>query len=535
MSVTTAEVKTQKEFSSVNYRDYAVLSIQTQSREYSSEEPYMTPKINDGFGSGFILKTSISGNTEEQLFFVTNAHVIAESNSIRVRYANNSTTYQAKTLFVNHDCDLALLNVDDPSFWKQRKPFTLRDGYDANNIQETVYIMGFPAGGIECSTTKGIISRIEMQVYAHSGYYFPAIQVDASVNPGNSGGPAVLKENVIGVTVQKNTGLENTNMIIPVTILKNFLRQSLLKGTVSIGLPYPDFLISMQTLGNKFLRIGLGIEDGVEGVLITRDSEMCGLKKNDILTHVDDIPIDNKGKINYRGVLFSLSVLTSEKIFGEVWKLSIVRQGLKQTIECIPNKVRQDYVRNVMGHATRVPRFYVGSGMVFQVATTNDNCKEGLKPRTPLKEEIIYISKIIKCEMTDEYETYLNCVVININGTAPKNIQHLIELFEKNPESLHSIQVYQLHPKDIYTIILPNLEKDPTAKMEFLNSCGIFIDRPYNLPQPHKVVQCADPKLFEQDEPQQSMGSFVQFSKFKAVQEDEKDHSAKKQGLQVKV
>src|SRR2546422_587957 len=65
------------------------------------------------------------------------------------------------------------------------------------DIRDAVMVYGFPRGGTSLAITKGIVSRIEFMPY-----HFPVsglrIQIDAAVNPGNSGGPAIAGDKMIG-------------------------------------------------------------------------------------------------------------------------------------------------------------------------------------------------------------------------------------------------------------------------------------------------------------------------------------------------
>lgn len=58
------------------------------------------------------------------------------------------------------------------------------------------------AGGENISVTKGVVSRIESMDYAHGAINLPAIQTDAAMNPGNSGGPVCIGNKVVGVAFQ---------------------------------------------------------------------------------------------------------------------------------------------------------------------------------------------------------------------------------------------------------------------------------------------------------------------------------------------
>ena len=91
-------------------------------------------------------------------------------------------------------------------------------------LQDEVSVVGYPEGGEGVSITQGVVSRIEIQRYAHSGVSLLAIQIDAAINPGNSGGPAFSAENeCVGVAFQSlkdaSLGTENIGYIIPLPVV----------------------------------------------------------------------------------------------------------------------------------------------------------------------------------------------------------------------------------------------------------------------------------------------------------------------------
>ena len=75
------------------------------------------------------------------------------------RRQSNST----QTITVGHECDLAILSVDDPKFWKDLKQLTFGPLPD---LLDDVSVVGYPVGGDSISISSGVVSRIEMQEYA---------------------------------------------------------------------------------------------------------------------------------------------------------------------------------------------------------------------------------------------------------------------------------------------------------------------------------------------------------------------------------
>src|SRR5207244_11126251 len=92
-------------------------------------------------------------------------------------------------------------------------------------VRTTVTTYGYPAGGEQISYTRGVVSRIEMQSYVHSGNRsFLGVQTDAAINPGNSGGPVIQDDRVVGVAFQGMPGLENAGFFIAPPVIQHFLQ-----------------------------------------------------------------------------------------------------------------------------------------------------------------------------------------------------------------------------------------------------------------------------------------------------------------------
>jgi S1-C subfamily serine protease len=122
---------------------------------------------------------------------LTNAHVVADAKYIQVQKHKDPNKYIAEISFISHEADLALLNVKDPQFFAHTKPLPFGD---LPKPYEEVAVFGYPVGGETLSITKGVLSRIEHQSYAHADSFLLAGQIDAAVNHGNSGGPVIAHQ-----------------------------------------------------------------------------------------------------------------------------------------------------------------------------------------------------------------------------------------------------------------------------------------------------------------------------------------------------
>jgi putative serine protease PepD len=142
-------------------------------------------------GSGFVVDAG--GD------IVTNEHVVAGAESISVRFWNGKT-YTAKVVDSDTSRDLALIKVDAPS--SQLHPLSLGDSSTVQ-VGDAVVAIGSPFGLNE-TVTSGIVSAVHRRITATNDATIQnAIQTDAAINHGNSGGPLLNADGqVIGVNAQ---------------------------------------------------------------------------------------------------------------------------------------------------------------------------------------------------------------------------------------------------------------------------------------------------------------------------------------------
>jgi putative serine protease PepD len=149
--------------------------------------------------SGEDLGTGIVLNDEGLI--LTNNHVVAGERQLVVSPGKDtSVTRAAKLVGQEANEDLALIKVDPSGLGL--KPLKLVSS-SSTQIGDTVYALGNPYG-LDETLTKGIVSALGREIQAPDGAKITgAIQTDAALNPGNSGGPLLNQEgNVIGVNSQ---------------------------------------------------------------------------------------------------------------------------------------------------------------------------------------------------------------------------------------------------------------------------------------------------------------------------------------------
>ena len=269
--------------------------------------PWQLHGIHTVTGSGAI----IEGNR-----ILTNAHIVADQTMLEVQREGSGITYSAKVVHVCHTCDLAILTVNDKSFFENARPLQI-DGLP--KLQSRVNVYGFPTGGETISITEGIVSRIEVDYYVHSSDRYLLVQVDAAINPGNSGGPAISNGKIIGIAIQALENTENINYIVPAPIINHFLED--VKDGKFEG--FPELDIYVQTIENKSLRVKLALAHKTGGLLITAVAEQSNvsnlLHPGDVLLEIDGYKIGRDGKVALKsGLRVESSHLEYVKQVGDI-------------------------------------------------------------------------------------------------------------------------------------------------------------------------------------------------------------------------
>jgi S1-C subfamily serine protease len=225
------------------------------------------PVPQQGQGSGFIL--------DKQGHILTNNHVIDNAQRVEVTLFDKHK-YKATVVGVDKGHDLALLQISNAP---NLQPATLAESQSLT-VGQRVYAIGNPFG-LSGTMTRGIISAIRSIRVADNNPIEDAIQTDAAVNPGNSGGPLLnSRGEVIGITTLiANNGADQSSGIgfaIPVNTAKAVIADFAKYGRIR----RPSLDISTLPIGPDIAQqIGLPADYGVliQRVLPGGAAEKAGL------------------------------------------------------------------------------------------------------------------------------------------------------------------------------------------------------------------------------------------------------------------
>jgi S1-C subfamily serine protease len=428
----------------------SVVKIIAHRQEPIWNEPWRFQQVQRATGSGFLI---------DDRLIMTNAHVVSWAKQIRVMRHQDPRPYPAEVVYVGHDCDLAVLKVLEDDFYENMK--SLKFG-DLPEVRSTVLTYGYPAGGQQISYTKGVVSRIEMQGYVHSGRRtFLTVQTDAAINPGNSGGPVLQGEKVVGVSFQGTRALENTGFFIPPNVISHFL-DDIKDGTYH---GFPDAGIVVSPLLNPAQRRYLKMPDDSSGARIDSViSPFPETKKrlfpDDVLLKVEGYDVGSDGMIQFKGNRVHAGVAFDSAQHGEVVDLVIWREGKKIDVQ-LP--VYYNDADRIEGNQYDTPpRYYIYGGLIFTPLCRDYLKALGANWRDLLTDKAVYemsysrraggewwpepivLAGILPHEVNADFRAAGSSLVLEINGVPIRKLEDVIEALEGN-ENEHDLFVFDPH------------------------------------------------------------------------------------------
>jgi len=354
---------------------------------------------------------------------LTNAHVVANETFIEVKRYGKTKRYEAEVEFVSHQADLALLKVKDSSFFEGVTPLAF-DGLPS--IQQKVTVYGFPTGGTSLSVSTGVVSRVEHTRYVHSKEIFMAIQVDAAINPGSSGGPAISDGKIVGVVMQQIPKAQSIGYLVPVEIIKHFLDD--VKDGKYDG--FPHLGITTEMLRSRALRSVYKMDKDTTGVLVIDLSERSPafnkLKKGDVLLSIDGNKIENDGTVEFRHHQYtSYKYYIDKKQLGDTITLGILRDGKKSQVKIKLNHVADDHLLVDTVAYDVMPRYFIYGGYVFAPLTRNRLMRSNASLAalrelasqwaTDERDEVVILLKVLPAEINQGDHTFTLWTVDKVN------------------------------------------------------------------------------------------------------------------------
>ena len=284
----------------------AVVEVRVEGQAQPDESPFPaplpTPQRPSGLGSGFVI---------DENHVVTNQHVVEGASRVTVRLEDD-TEVGARVVGTDPSTDVAVLELDEQPESLQRLELGSSESLE---IGQTVIAIGSPFG-LQGTVTAGIVSALDRDIRAPNDFTIDgAIQTDAALNRGNSGGPLIdLAGRVVGMNAQIASDFGSNSGIgyaIPIETVQEIARQLIEEGRVE----HPYLGVRIEDADDVGARIAEVVEDG--------PAARAGLRVGDVVTEVGGEPLSSADDLR-------LAVAAAQP--GDELELTVRRDGDTETI-----------------------------------------------------------------------------------------------------------------------------------------------------------------------------------------------------------
>ncbi|TWU13024.1 Serine protease Do-like HtrA [Symmachiella macrocystis] len=330
----------------------AVVKVYATKRSPSLSTPWKRGDGKNVTGSGVMLSPDT---------LLTNYHVIAYSTDTSISVNGQSDRLSATVQAVSPGMDLALVKLDKP----------LPADSVVASIAETVpspgtkiQVLGYPKGGESLSVTEGVVSRIDYVEYRQEEMGL-RIQIDAPVNSGNSGGPVIEGNKIVGLTFGLLSGANDIGYAIPCVEIQRFL-EDIEDGKYD---GKPQLWFESLLCNDKELREWLKLPEGETGIRFVRQPIPIAdypLQLNDVITHIGEFDVSNLAKVDYdSNTQVSCEYALDRSAQDGQVQLRIIRAGKEMHVQ-VPVFSDGHYLLKFLND--QQPSYFVYGPIVFGVA-----------------------------------------------------------------------------------------------------------------------------------------------------------------------
>ncbi|HET9322336.1 MAG TPA: trypsin-like peptidase domain-containing protein [Gaiellaceae bacterium] len=317
------------------YRDAAPgVVVITDTQTETVPPTFFTPSQKQevgALGSGFVI--------DRRGDVLSNEHVVQGAKNIRVGFSSGAT-YAAKIVGSDPSSDIAVIRVQAPP--SALHPLAFADSSKVE-VGDPVYAIGNPFG-LERTMTAGIVSATGRSIQAPNGLSIAnAIQTDAAINHGNSGGPLLDRfGHVIGVNSRIQGGTVNANVGVGFAVASNTARSVALQLIATGHAEHPWLGIGFEPIDPTIARLVRGLPR--QGVMVIKVVKGSPAAKAGLSAATRQVTVDGVSELVGGDTIVAvdgkplhspmqLSDLVAEHKPGDRLQLEVVRGGVTRTVD----------------------------------------------------------------------------------------------------------------------------------------------------------------------------------------------------------
>lgn len=415
----------------------SVVLITNYMRSIDWNNPKDSVDTGTSRGSGFFI---------DNTHILTNFHVVSDYSVLNIKLpnVNSSQNYGCEVLAVYPELDVALLKIKD---YESQYYLELGDSDVHAEMGTKAYAVGYPLGMEQLKVSSGIINGIQ------DGQ----LQMDTPINPGNSGGPLITEDmKVIGINFAGILFAQNIGFSIPINYVKNILEDMKNNSEKPYIINKPNLGFSYSNTSEKYMDV-LGLcNSGVTVDEIISDGPLDNnLKESDIICSIDDIDIDNFGKLYYNENKYSIEDYLFFKQPNSEIKLKYIRDNQINNININLENKKIEKI-NMIYYPFENVDYVEHNGFIFMNLTVNHlvnnifslKIKDGNLQFIDKGKVILTKKNIINGNLYDMNNVIRPPVIIKkINGEEVYNIQDVKNALN-NYENINGKQYFTMLTED---------------------------------------------------------------------------------------
>ena len=286
--------------------------------------PDMSSRKGYALGSGVVV--------DHAGYILTNNHVVDKADRIQVKFAGDSTEYEAKVVGTDAPTDLAVIRVEGKHDLIPAKV----GNSDAVQVGDWAMAIGSPFG-FQATVTAGIISAKERDIPGDTSQFQHFLQTDAAINPGNSGGPLLnMRGEIVGINTaiaSRSGGYQGVGFALPINAAVKVYNDIIKTGRVTRG----SIGIKFTPSDTDRARANLRVAGAKEGVFVERvepggPADKAGMKEGDVITTVNGKPIHEGNEL--------INTVTSTPV-GEALSVGVMREGKHENLKVVVGDLAQ--------------------------------------------------------------------------------------------------------------------------------------------------------------------------------------------------
>jgi serine protease Do len=375
-----------------------------------------------GTGSGVVLDSA--GN------ILTNSHVVENAAKLTVTF-NDGREFSAKVVGRDPDTDVAVVKLEKPP----SNLVAARLGDSSKmEVGEWVLAIGSPLG-LDQSVTAGIVSgkgHVGAHVQMSGRRMREYIQTDAKINPGNSGGPLVnLDSEVVGINTLINMGpggaygfaipINHANRVAKVLLAEGHMRHAFLGILLSDVKDGRKLTEGEPDATEAPIKNGPAKAAWVRGVTPNSPAQKAGLHVGDVITKIDNQPIDSANAI--------IDYVSSHSV-GDKVTVNYLRDGHAASAPIVLGELTADAGRDPGVEQDKI-------GLSLQTLNPEVARLLGVDPSTKgvVVTEVASNSRAAKAGMLAED------VIVEIDRKPVATTEEAIAALKQNPKAGHLLRV----------------------------------------------------------------------------------------------